>query len=83
MRAPAMARTANATTTNTPATLPGFEKKSDFLVACVRAVSAGGAVGVMVKVLIRPVTVMTDVTGVGDHDVVDDGGAESVAEVVD
>lgn len=65
---------------NTPATLPGFEKKPPLWLICGRSVCAGGAVGVIVKVLTWPVTVITETTGVGVHDGVAESGAEVDAE---
>lgn len=62
-----------ATATKVPATLPGLEKKpplvSFALVTIVVAV-AGGAVGVIVNVFTWPVTVMTDVKGIADQELV-------------
>lgn len=68
-----------ATATNVPATLPGLAQKPVFASCfCVTTVctAAGGALGVIVKVLITPVTVITDVTGVGDQVEVDEDEVE-------
>ena len=62
-----------ATATKVPATLPGLEKKpslASFAVVTMVVAIAGGAVGVIVNVLIWPVTVMTDVKGVADQELV-------------
>ena len=54
-----------ATATNVPATLPPSAKNPSFWGLSATAVSAGGAVGVIVRVLTWPGAVMTDTTGVG------------------
>ena len=57
-----------------PATWPELEKKPPlFSLTAVTIVVAvtGGAVGVIVKVLIWPVTVVTDVKGVADQELVE------------
>lgn len=62
-----------ATATKVPATLPGLEKKpplASFAVVTIVVAIAGGAVGVIVNVSIWPVTVMTDVKGVADQELV-------------
>ena len=67
-------RSTIATPTKVPATLPEFEKKpvlSPFAAAIIVVAVAGGAVGVMVNVLIWPVTVVTDVNGVADQELLD------------
>ena len=60
-----------ATATKVPATWPALEKKPPLLpfaaVIIVVAV-AGGEVGVIVNVFIWPVTVVTDVKGVADQE---------------
>ena len=82
-----------ATATNVPATLPELEKKPPlFSFAAVMTVVAvsGGAVGVIVNVLIWPVTVVTEVKGVADQELLDvvvldlevDVGVEEVVRVV-
>ena len=67
--AAAVSKIAMATATKTPATLPELEKKpcGPSVLASVMTVwvEAGGAVGVTVRVMTCPVTVMTDKTGVG------------------
>ena len=74
--APAIRRTSTiATATKVPATWPALEKKPPlFAFAAVTMVVAvaGGAVGVIVNVLIWPVTVMTEVKGVADHELLDE-----------
>ena len=69
MAAAAARRIMIATATNVPATFPELAKKPPLLSASVTevVVTAGGAVGVMVSVLTSPVTVITDVTGMGVH----------------
>ena len=62
-----------ATTTKVPATLPELEKKPplvSFAVVTIVVAVAGGAVGVIVNVFIWPVTVVTDVKGVADQELV-------------
>lgn len=62
-----------ATAIKVPATLPGLEKKPPlacFAVVTIVVAIAGGAVGVIVNVLTWPVTVMTDVKGVADQELV-------------
>ena len=74
--APAISRTSTiATATKVPATWPALEKKPPlfaFAAVTIVVAVAGGAVGVMVNVLIWPVTVMTDVKGVADQELLDD-----------
>lgn len=63
-----------ATATNVPATLPESEKKPplfSFAVVMIVVAVAGGAVGVIVNVLTMPVTVVTDVKGVADQELLD------------
>ena len=63
-----------ATATKVPATLPGLEKKPpllvSFAVVTIVVAVAGGAVGVIVNVFTWPVTVVTDVKGVADQELV-------------
>ena len=70
--APAMRRTSTiATATKVPATCPALEKKPplfNFSAVTMVVAVAGGAVGVIVNVVIWPVTVMTDVKGVADQE---------------
>ena len=74
-----------ATATNVPATLPGLVRNPPLLVfgTCVTMVwkAGGGAVGVMVMVLTCPVTVSTEITGVGDHDELGDVEDEDELEL--
>ncbi|MCJ1372187.1 hypothetical protein MMC20_003409 [Loxospora ochrophaea] len=65
-----MATMSMPTAVNTPATLPVLEKNPPLVVAgaSTSSVGAGGAVGVMVTVLSWPVTVVTDIKGVGVHE---------------
>lgn len=74
--APAMRRRSRiATATKVPATLPELEKKpplSSFAAVIIVVAVAGGAVGVIVNVLIWPVTVVTDVKGVADQELLDE-----------
>ena len=83
--APAMRRSSIiATATKVPATLPESEKKPPLLsfAACMIVVAAaGGAVGVIVNVCTWPVTVMTDVKGVADQELLEEG-VVGVVEVV-
>ena len=63
-----------ATATKVPATWPVLEKKPpllSFVAVIVVVAVAGGAVGVIVNVLIWPVTVITDVKGVADQELLD------------
>ena len=63
-----------ATATKVPATWPGLEKKPplfSFSAAIIVVAVAGGAVGVIVNVLTWPVTVITDVKGVADQELLD------------
>ena len=74
--APAIRRTSTiATATNVPATWPALEKKPplfNFSAVTMVVAVAGGAVGVIVNVVIWPVTVMTDVKGVADQEPLDE-----------
>lgn len=73
--APAIRRRSTiATATKVPATLPESEKKPplfSFAVVMIVVAIAAGAVGVMVNVLIWPVTVVTDVNGVAEKELLD------------
>ena len=63
-----------ATATKVPATLPELEKKPplfSFAAVTIVVAVAGGEVGVMVNVFIWPVTVVTDVKGVADQELLD------------
>ena len=63
-----------ATPTKSPATLPELEKKPplfSFTAVTTVVADAGGAVGVIVNVFIWPVTVVTDVKGVADQELLD------------
>lgn len=70
--APAIRRRSTiATATKVPATLAELEKKPplfSFAAVIIVVAVAGGAVGVIVKVFIWPVTVVTDVKGVADQE---------------
>lgn len=73
--APAIRRRSTiATATNVPATLPESDKKPplfSFAAWIIVVAVDGGAVGVIVNVLIWPVTVVTDVNGVADQELLD------------
>ena len=63
-----------ATAIKVPATWPELEKKPllfSFTAVTIVVAVAGGAVGVIVKVLAWPVTVVTDVKGVADQELLD------------
>ena len=67
-------RSTTATATKTPATWPESEKKPPlfpFAAVIIVVAVAGGAVGVIVNVVIWPVTVITDVKGVADQELLD------------
>lgn len=80
--APAIRRTSTiATATKVPATWPALEKKPPlfaFAAVTIVVAVAGGAVGVIVNVLIWPVTVMTDVKGVADQELLDEESLDVV-----
>lgn len=62
------------TATKVPATFPELEKKPplfSFAAVIIVVAVAGGEVGVIVKVFIWPVTVVTDVKGVADQELLD------------
>ena len=86
--APAIRRSSTiATATNVPATWPELEKKPPlfpFAAVIIVVAVAGGAVGVIVNVLIWPVTVITDVKGVADQELLEVVvlGLEEVVKVV-
>lgn len=86
--APAIRRSRTiATATKVPATLPESEKKPPLFsfAACMIVVAvAGGAVGVIVNVCTWPVTVMTEVKGVADQELLGERvvGVEEVVKVV-
>ena len=86
--APAIRRSSTiATATNVPATWPELEKKPplfSFAAVIIVVAVAGGAVGVIVNVLIWPVTVITDVKGVADQELLEVVvlGLEEVVKVV-
>ena len=70
-----------ATATKVPATWPALEKKPPlFAFAAVTMVVAvaGGAVGVIVNVIIWPVTVVTDVKGVAVQELLDEESLDVV-----
>ena len=62
-----MVRMIKATPTNRPATFPVYVKNPLELLSG-KAFDVGGEDGVMVKVRRTPVTVITDVTGIGDQE---------------
>lgn len=67
-------RSTIATTTKVPATLPELEKNPpllSFAAVIIVVAVAGGAVGVIVIVFTWPVTVVTDVKGVADQELLD------------
>ena len=76
-------RIIKATATNVPATLPPLAKNPSSSGFSANAVSAGGAVGVIVNVLTWPGAVMTEMTGVGVHVEVSLRDVELLEEVVD
>lgn len=76
-----------ATATKVPATRPESEKKPPlfaFAAVMIVVAVAGGAVGVIVIVLTWPVTVMTEVKGVADQELLNEIvlDVEEVARVV-
>jgi len=66
---------------NRPTTLPVLEKKPPLFFCGVGKVDAGWIVGVIVNVLTCPVTVVTEMTGVGVHVELGDEDAAALEKV--